>query len=194
MGYSVQAVLNESGFEAHLFASAQPAVASLHDRHYDAALVDLDLPDRPGLWVVRELVRQQPPVPTAAFSASLAEERIIELLDAGASGYISKYIDPSELSDKVHALINGQDVYDAVAASRLISALRRPKPSASKLSPREIEALELMAHGKDTTAIAEALFISPHTVKDIVRQVFKKLSVRDRAAAVAEGFRLGYIK
>jgi DNA-binding NarL/FixJ family response regulator len=161
---------------------------------FTVALVDLDLPDRPGVWLIRQLRDHTPETHVAALTATTDEHRIIDVLDAGAAGYISKRIEITALPGKVADLAAGIEVFDDVAATKLIRSLRGPRVAGpGRLSPREVEVLGLLANGADTAAIATTLHLSVNTVKDVVRQVFRKLDVHDRAAAVAEGFRRGLI-
>lgn len=90
-------------------------------------------------------------------------------------------------------LLQGLEVYDEHVSKQILGSLRRPH-HLKGLSPREVEVLSKLASGVSTGQIAVDLCISPHTVKDALRQCFKKLEVHDRAAAVAVGFRLGYLK
>jgi DNA-binding NarL/FixJ family response regulator len=198
MRASVTATLTDRGYEVATFGTATEA----HDwfrrlepeLHIDAALVDLELPDKPGLWLIRELAAADPDLPIAAFSGSTSEKMILEALDGGASGFISKQAAPDVLCDKLAMLISGGEAFDELSASKLINALRKPRTRSGKLTSREVGILEMLANGADTQAIATKMILSPFTVKDSVRQIFKKLGVHDRAAAVAEGFRIGVLR
>jgi DNA-binding NarL/FixJ family response regulator len=185
--------LSAAGFSVTGCTSAVDGLRTASSQRFDAALVDLDLPDRPGLWLIRQLRSSHPDLRVAALSASTDERAVVDVLAAGAAGYLSKMVDLSTLASKVQLLIGGDEVFDDVAANRLIAALRSRPVRSGRLSPRELEILHLLAGGFDTNAIAAQLFISPHTVRDVIRQVFRKLEVHDRAAAVAAGFRLGLL-
>lgn len=191
---STATVLRTAGWDVVECASAIDGMRAAGECAFDVALVDLDLPDRPGVWVIRQLLALDPAPHVAALTATTDERRITEVLDAGAAGYISKRVEVASLPEKVAELASGGEVFDDAAATRLIRSLRAPRVTApGRLSPREIEVLTLLANGADTSTIAASLLISPNTVKDVVRQVFRKLDVHDRAAAVAEGFRRGLI-
>jgi DNA-binding NarL/FixJ family response regulator len=187
------AALEEAGFTVLACASALDALRAASEESYDAALVDLDLPDRPGLWLIRQLHESNPQLPVAALSASLEERLVVEVLDAGAVGYLTKAIDLPLLAAKVHQMLLGDEVFDDLAASRLIGALRARPRGRSKLSVRELQVLQFLATGAGTSEIAAELLVSPNTVKDVVRLVFQKLGVNTRAEAVAVGFRTGLL-
>jgi DNA-binding NarL/FixJ family response regulator len=198
MRASVSSTLADKGYEVASFGTATEA----HDwfrrmepeERLDAALVDLELPDKPGLWLIRQLATAAPDLPIAAFSGATSEKMIMEALDGGASGFLSKQASPEVICDKVAMLISGGEAFDEFSATRVINALRKPRTRSGKLSSREVEILAMLADGADTQAIAAKLILSPFTVKDSVRQIFRKLEVHDRAAAVAEGFRIGILR
>lgn len=185
--------LTSAGYETLTAATATAAVDLAHDGEFDGALVNLNLPDRPGLWVLREYRARGVQAPLAVFSGSCSQQKVLEALAAGASGFLSKHITATELLTRVGDLLQGLEVYDEHVSRHLIDTLRRPR-RLKGLSPRELEVLSKLASGVGTGQIAAELCISPHTVKDALRQCFKKLEVHDRAAAVAAGFRLGYLK
>jgi DNA-binding NarL/FixJ family response regulator len=191
---SVATVLRGVGWEVTECATALDGARVIGEHAFTVALVDLDLPDRPGVWLIRQLRDRTPETYVAALTATTDEHRIIDVLDAGAAGYISKRVEITVLPGKVADLAAGIEVFDDVAAAKLIRSLRGPRaPGQGHLSPREVEVLGLLANGADTAAIAATLHLSANTVKDVVRQIFRKMDVRDRAAAVAEGFRRGLI-
>lgn len=185
--------LTSAGYETMTANTATAAVDLAPTVEFDGALVNLNLPDRPGLWVLREYRSRGVQAPLAVFSASCSQQKVLDAFAAGASGFISKHITAPELLTCVGELLQGLEVYDEHVSKQLLGSLRRPH-RLKGLSPREVEVLSKLASGVSTGQIAADLCISPHTVKDALRQCFKKLEVHDRAAAVAVGFRLGYLK
>jgi DNA-binding NarL/FixJ family response regulator len=109
---------------------------------------------------------------------------------AGAGGYVLKGADPAEILRAVIAVANGQAIFGASVAKRLTryfaGAVGTPalRPF-TELTGREHEVLELMATGASNAAIASRLVLSEKTVRNNVSNIFAKLRVADRAAAVA---------
>lgn len=174
--------------------NATHGLTAVRTHHPSAVIVDLDLPDHPGLWLIQKVAEETPDTAILVVSASIDERHIAECLDAGARGYVSKNVSSTELVAKVTRLLSGDEVYDDIVATRLIRSLRTPAdPTRPRLSPREVEVLKLLAEGSDAAAIAATLFLSVHTVRDVLRSVYRKLGVHDKASAVAAGFRHGIL-
>lgn len=191
--FGAAAILEEAGFSVRTARGALDGLEQASAQQFDVALIDLDLPDRPGLWLIRTLASTYPTLAVAALTASVDEHRVVAVLDAGARGYISKQIELADLPRKVATLASGEEAFDDLTASRLIRTLRGSPARPGRLTPREVEVLQLLATGSDTATMAKQMFLSPNSVKDHVRSIYRKLEVHDRAAAVAEGFRLGLL-
>jgi DNA-binding NarL/FixJ family response regulator len=192
-GQAVDSVLKSAGYRTRLFTTALAAVSSLSELCPDAALVDLELLDRPGFWVLRQLNSTPRTTPAVALTGKVDESAVLNALSAGSRGYLSKNIESQVLLEKVSALLGGFEVYDPYVVSAMPFSLASRKDATKPLSTRELEVLFLMSNGVSTNEIANSLCLSRHTVRDLVQQSFKKLGVHDRAAAVAKGFRLGYL-
>jgi two-component system nitrate/nitrite response regulator NarL len=182
----------ETEYVVEHFDRASRALASFRPGRYVAGLVDLSLPDKSGLWLIREMRSKDPDVPLCVLSASVADPAAA--LEAGASGYLSKMVG-MELVEAVERLVAGEQVFDATTSDALVKSLlpdkNKPRRSVTK---RELTILSLLAEGASVEAIAKTLEISPHTVKDALKSLYPKLGVSDRAAAVAEGFRRGLLR
>ena len=171
---------------------ASSAVAQVSPGSYDAALVDLTLPDRTGLWVIEQLRRLDDELPICALHSG--EEDPWAALNAGARGVISKRVG-TELKPLVNKLVNGfEEVFDPVA-SELLLRRRRAEDNVrtGRLTPRELDVLQLMAEGSTAEGIGRVLNLSSHTVKDNQKKLYQKLRVSDKAHAVTQGFRLGLL-
>jgi DNA-binding NarL/FixJ family response regulator len=185
--------LQDAGFDVdHAPTAARAVVLAASGRHV-VALVDLELPDHPGRWVVSQLTKTRPELPVVVVSSHYDESRIVDALEAGAVGFLSKLVSLEVLVAKVRLAINGEEVFDDESARRLIGALRGPARRGVKLAPREQQILKLLAGGRSTKQIATELHISSNTVKDAIKSVFRKLGVSTRAAAVHEASRRGLL-
>ncbi len=120
-----------------------------------------------------------------------SDSDILHAVEAGASGYLLKDAPPHELIAAVRAAAAGESALAPVIASRLLDRMRAPRIS---LSSREIQVLELVGAGRSNTDVAEELFISETTVKSHLSNIFSKLDVNSRTAAVSAGRRQGILR
>jgi DNA-binding NarL/FixJ family response regulator len=113
---------------------------------------------------------------------------ILRAVEAGATAYLLKDAPGPELLRTIHAAARGESVLAPPVATRLVSAVRRPA-----LTEREIEILRLVAAGQSNGDISAALRVSAATVKSHLGNLFAKLDVTDRTAAVTTAQRLGWL-
>jgi two-component system nitrate/nitrite response regulator NarL len=118
-------------------------------------------------------------------SATVLPPESRQALAAGAMAYLSKEADRDTIADAVAAAARGE---------RMQSDVDEPRFERPLLSPRELEVLRLTAGGSSAPAIGRQLHLSPETVKTHLKNVYEKLGVSDRAAAVAEGMRRGLVE
>jgi two-component system nitrate/nitrite response regulator NarL len=156
----------------------------------DVAVIDLRLPGIDGVSIVRELAAAQVATRTLMLSASTDAADVYAALKAGASGYLAKDADRTRICDAVAAVAGGQTVLPPELHAGLAGQIRNHSPETNKLlSERERGVLELTAQGRSAREIGAELYLSPATVKTHLQNVYNKLGVSDRAAAVAEAMR-----
>jgi DNA-binding NarL/FixJ family response regulator len=175
---------------------AAEAARALEAHPVDLVLVDHTLPDGDGMDVLRSARAFRPGAKVVVLSAQDEPEVIAGYLRAGADGYAHKTVNAAELQRVLAEAVSGGRGLDAVATKGLVHSLEHPAPppeASSRLSPRELQVLELVAAGHTNDDIAQALFISPQTVKTHLSRIFDKLGVRDRASATAVGMRSGVL-
>ena len=120
---------------------------------------------------------------------------VYSALQHGVAGYVSKDADAAALCEAVHAVARGETRLDLSAQTRVASEIRlRGRDERPQLSPREQEILTLIAGGRTAPQVAGDLHISTATVKTHLLHLYEKLGVAERAAAVAEGMRLGLLE
>ena len=168
----------------------EQAVA-LSTRHRpDVVLMDLRMPKLDGVEATRRIRAAQPETEVVVLTTHADEASIIDALQAGARGYLTKDAGLAEISRAVHAAANHQALLDPVVQSRLLEAASvtarpaRPPALPDELTPREGEVLALIARGLSNREIADALVVSEATVKTHINHVFSKIGARDRAQAV----------
>jgi DNA-binding NarL/FixJ family response regulator len=160
----------------------------------DVLLLDLRMPRLDGVETARRLKADAPGTRILVLTTYADDDSILQAVDAGACGYLTKDADRADIERAIRTAAAGQAVLDAAVYARLVgAALRAParQDSPSDLSPREMDVLRLVARGHSNRMIASALFISEATVKSHINHIFTKISVTDRAAAVAYAFTTG---
>jgi DNA-binding NarL/FixJ family response regulator len=165
-----------------LAADGAEAVASVAALHPDVVLMDLSMPNVDGVDATRRLSHEHPEVQVVVLTTFADQRRILDALNAGASGYLLKDSQPDEVIAAVRAAADGGAPLDPKAARVLLDS-RRVAPAAGDLSPREREVLDLLATGLANKQIARKLGIAERTVKAHLTRIFEQLGVTDRTQA-----------
>jgi len=168
---------------------ADDAVASFARHGPDVVIMDLQLGAGSGLDATASLCKAQPGARVLIFSSFARDEDVYRAIRAGALGYVPKAAPREDLLLAVRAVAQGKRFLPPDVAQRLVARLDRPEPSV-----RELEVLALIAKGRSNKEIAATLGVSDETVKTHVSKVMQKLSAQDRAHAVTEAIRLGWIE
>jgi DNA-binding NarL/FixJ family response regulator len=169
------------------------AVRLAETLHPDLILMDLRMPGMDGLAAITELARRGIAVRVLVLTTYDTDSHVLPAIEAGATGYLLKDAPRAELLRAVRAAASGQAVLSPAVATRLMNRVRAPGPGPGPLSQREREVLELVAAGTTNREAAARLFISEATVKSHLLNIYAKLGVGDRAAAVAEAFHRGLL-
>ncbi|GAA3549036.1 response regulator transcription factor [Kribbella ginsengisoli] len=172
-------------------ADGAEALALAKELRPDVILMDLRMPGMDGLTAITELAKQGSAARVLVLTTYDTDTYVVPAIEAGATGYLLKDAPRDELLRAVRAAAAGESVLSPSVASRLVSRVRTP--DAGPLTQREIEVLELVAAGNTNRETAVRLFISEATVKSHLLNLYLKLGVNDRAAAVAEGFKRGLL-
>jgi DNA-binding NarL/FixJ family response regulator len=182
----------EPGFEVLGEASnGAEAVRLAQSLGPDVVLMDLRMPGMDGLTAITELARRRVPARVLVLTTYDTDSYVLPAIEAGATGYMLKDAPRAELLRAVRAAAQGQSVLSPAVTARLMSRVRTP--GAGPLSQRELEVLELVASGATNKEAAARLFITEATVKTHLLNIYAKLGVGDRAAAVAEAFNRGLL-
>jgi len=121
---------------------------------------------------------------------------VFSAMRAGARGYVLKGADPAEILKVVRAVAVGEAYFGSEIARRLMDFFSALKPASPveafpELTAREVEILDLIAHGHSNAKIAARLFVSPNTVRNHISHIFAKLQVADRAHAIVRAREAG---
>ena len=172
-------------------ASAEEALRLLPISTADVALVDINLPGKSGVELVRELKGLGVRTQIIMLTVEADSQRVFESLKSGATGYLVKHVAPEEILEAIRDVHHGGAPMSSQVARMVVTTFREPAPAAapeSQLTMRESEILRLLACGDRSKEIADKLGISVGTVNTHIRHVYEKLHVRSRAEAVARLF------
>lgn len=175
-----------------VFASAEEALDALDSAPLPhVVLMDIELPGIDGIEAARRIRAANADIPVIMLTIHESSDRIFQAVLAGASGYLLKSSGSATIVDSVRQVLNGGAAMDAGIARRVLDMfVRLHEPSGDYgLSDREREVLERLVEGLTKQQIAEHLILSPHTVDQHVRHVYRKLHVHNRAAAVSKALR-----
>ncbi|WP_436533444.1 response regulator [Actinoplanes sp. HUAS TT8] len=159
----------------------------------DVILMDLRMAGMDGVTAIGELSRREVPARVLVLTTYDTDSHVLPAIEAGATGYLLKDAPREELLRAVRSAARGEVTLAPSVAARLMSRLRAPAPTTGPLSQRELEVLRLVAGGNTNREAAARLFITEATVKTHLINIYAKLDVKDRAAAVAEGYNRGLL-
>jgi DNA-binding NarL/FixJ family response regulator len=155
----------------------------------DVILMDLRMAGMDGVAAITELGRRGVAARVLVLTTYDTDSHVLPAIEAGATGYLLKDAPRAELLRAVRAAARGEAVLSPSVAARLMNRLRTP--AAGPLSRRELEVLRLVAAGNTNREAAARLFITEATVKTHLLNIYAKLEVSDRAAAVAAAYNRG---
>ena len=158
------------------------AIAAAATLHPDVVVMDLSMPQLDGIAATRQIMAANPETRVLVLTSFSDKERIVDVFDAGAIGYLLKDADPEDLTKAVRAAFRGEMPLDPRAARSLLGARARGRSTAN-LTDRELEVLALVANGLPNKIIARRLEISEKTVKAHLTKVFQRIGVTDRTQA-----------
>jgi NarL family two-component system response regulator LiaR len=169
-------------------SSAEAGLEVIQRLAPDVAIMDLSLPRMSGHEAIRQVVANTPGTQVLVLTISANEADVTEAVLAGACGYLLKDASVGDIVAGVRAAAAGESMVSPRMAKTLLRQLRRHeqndrRPTIESLSVREKEVLRLVVDGKDNTAIANELFISPYTVKNHISNILLKLHVENRLQA-----------
>ena len=153
----------------------------------DVVLMDLRMPTMDGVAATAALRERDPQIRVLVLTTFDSENDVLPAIEAGATGYLLRDALPEGLMKAVRAAARGESVLAPSVTQHLMGQVRRP--GAGTLTEREKEVLRLVATGASNREAAAALFIGEASIKTHLQHIYDKLGARDRASAVAEGYR-----
>ncbi len=168
------------------------AIRVVEDDSVDVVLMDLKLADdMSGIEATRRIKEKAPDTKVVVLSMFTDPATVTEAVKAGADGYLSKGTSSREVISAINNVAAGRSVLDPSVTEGVLGRITRDVPAG--LTDRELDVLQQLAHGQSTHEVGRAIGISDETVKTHLRQIFRKLGVRDRTQAVAEALRRGLV-
>lgn len=163
-------------------SNGEEALATARHLHPDVVLCDLRLGEGMDGISTTAALRALDPAPAVLILTTFDRDaQILRAIEAGATGYLLKDVDPGVIVDGVLRAARGDMVLTPDLAARVLHGLRRPLP---RLTAREIDVVRLLATGANNKEIARALFVAEATVKSHLVHIFTKLDVDSRSRAV----------
>lgn len=163
----------------------------------DVALIDMDMPGLSGAGTIRVLRKMLPDMKILVLSNYSDDTYIQSAMDAGADGYVLKCVGIDELVKIIKSVWTEKSELSPYLVNLTKGYQRDDKPRLKKkkhyLTQREQEVLQLIAQGKGNKEISKMLFISTETVKSHVKNIFKKLNIKNRVEATVEARRHGIV-
>jgi len=169
------------------WSSGDEALEKIAEPLPDVLLMDIGLPGTSGIECVRELTKRYPRIRIIMQTVYSDDDKIFESLRAGAVGYILKKSPILKILQAISDAHEGGVPMSGDVARKVLAFFQTPPPDQlSSLSPRERDVLEALVEGRSYKAISEKLFLSVHTVRFHLHNIYEKLHVRSRSEAVAK--------
>ncbi|MDV5146797.1 response regulator transcription factor [Streptomyces sp. SBC-4] len=177
-------------------ASGEEAVRQAALLRPDVVLMDIRMPGMDGIEATRRILTELPATRVIILTTFDTDEHVFEALQAGASGFLTKEVEPAELRRAVEVVAAGDSLLSPGVTRRVIERFaHRPRPAATlhALTARENEVVRLVAEGLSNDEIATALVISPLTAKTHISRAITKLGLRDRVQLVITAYEHGLV-
>jgi len=166
--------------------SGMQAINMMRKNHFDLVLLDISLPDKHGMDVLKQLKSEQPDIKIIVLSMYPEDQYGVRTLKAGAMGYINKQSAPEKLVGAIRHVISGKKYISEALSEQLLNNLIGESQDLmhQSLSNREYQTLCLMSSGKSLTEIAEIMKLSPKTVSVYRARMLEKMGFKNNAEAV----------
>jgi DNA-binding NarL/FixJ family response regulator len=173
------------------------ALARARELMPDVVILDLKMPHMDGQAAASSLRRELAQARVLILSGADLDENLLDVLETGIDGYVSKDASPSELARAIRNVVEGKSYFDASVTESLRAQLaagpQAARPRGTQLSPREMDVMRLLATPATYRQIGQKLFITEETVRSHVKSILTKLEQPNRTQAVVAAVRQGLI-
>lgn len=192
-------VTQTEGLELAGQADTLSAGRALIQSNLDVLLIDLALPDGNGVDLIAEARTSLPALKIIVVSIFGDAHSVVRAIEAGADGYLLKGADAVEAASAIRTVLDGGAPISPAVASHILARMRDRRDTTREkldapLTEREIAVLTDLAKGFRYKEVARLHSISPHTVADHVKSIYRKLAVNSRSEAVFEAVQAGLIR
>jgi DNA-binding NarL/FixJ family response regulator len=178
-------------------STGREAVQMAEKYRPDVILMDIYMPQWNGLQATREIKTRFPEISVVMLTSSENDEHLFEAVSLGASGFLLKSLDASELFELLQGVMQGEAALTRVMASRLLKGVAKrsvyPEKGEVALTERELAVLRLVARGATNPQIAEELYISINTVKSHLKNILSKLQLENRTQVATYAMQSGLL-
>ena len=179
------------------FGTAEKALLAPQTGAADLLIVDIDLPGKSGIELIREIKVRAPEKEILVWTICEDRDTVFAALQAGASGYMLKGASGLEMLEAIRVQFMGGAPMSPTIARQVIESFQRSRASdieqAEPLTQREREILRLIARGLTYKEIAAEMQISPHTVHTHIRKIYEKMHARNRSEMLDRAKALGIV-
>jgi DNA-binding NarL/FixJ family response regulator len=176
--------------------TGEEAVAQAAELQPDVVVMDVQMPGIDGIEATRLVTADSPHIGVVVLTMAEEDSTLFAAMRAGARGYLLKGANQAEIVRAITAVAQGEAIFGPAIATRVAEFFAAAPAAAAdqvfpQLTSREREILSLVAAGRSNAHIASTLFLSPKTVRNNVSNIFAKLHVADRAAAIIQAREAG---
>ena len=159
------------------------AIKTARQEEFDVMLLDISLPDKNGIEVLKQIKKEQPKLAVLMLSMHGEREFAVRALKAGASGYLTKQSAPAQLVTAIRHVAAGKKYVSPALAEELANAMGVDieKPLHETLSDREFQTLRLIASGKTLSDMSAELCLSPKTISVYRSRLLEKLKLKNNS-------------
>ncbi len=164
-------------------ANGSDLMDNVHVQKYDIIILDISMPGRNGLEILKQLKAESITSPVLVLSMHPEDQYAIRVLKAGASGFLSKDIAAEELVNAIKKILSGRKYITESVADKLVGGvdIHKTQPQHEVLSDREFEVIKLIASGKTVSEIANMLHLSVATVSTYRTRILEKMHLKNNA-------------
>jgi DNA-binding NarL/FixJ family response regulator len=161
----------------------QQLLEMVRKHEYDVVLLDMKMPGRSGLEILKQLKAEKPDLPVLILSMHPEEQYAVRSIKAGASGYLTKDLAPEKLIGAIKKVLEGRKYISPSLAERLAESIMDEKslPPHEYLTDREFQVMCMIASGKTITEIARELFLSVKTISTYRQRILEKMDMKNNA-------------
>lgn len=176
--------------------NGQEVLNKVSKQHYDVVLLDITMPGRSGLDVLKQLKSKKPKLPVLMLSVHPEEQYAIRTLKAGASGYLTKGSATDELIAAIRKISTGKKYVSSSLAEKLAFDLDMDyeKPRHEILSDREYQVMSMIASGKTVKEIADELSLSVQTISTYRSRILEKMKMKNNAEIIYYAVKQGLVE